>query len=157
MQRKVNLGEESPAERRGEQPRGGSQCSKEKDEAPSSPAEPPELEEPQDHHPFPYKPLLDPTLSEPPARFQPPPQARPCYSRPTTQPKAIPTPTRSIQSFIVLQELSRALGSTPEKPAGNVGAARRSLLYVGPREPREEPGATEELAGRLRPDFGKAR
>lgn len=53
MQRKVNLGEESPAERRGEQPRGGSQCSKEKDEAPSSPAEPAEVEEPPDHHPPP--------------------------------------------------------------------------------------------------------
>lgn len=140
----------------GSDPGGGSQPSKEKDEAPSSPAEPPEPEEPHDHHPPPI-PLQNLCPIGPSASPQPPPQARPCYSRPATQPKAIPTPTRSIQGFIVLQELSRALGSTPKKPAGNVGAARRSLLYVGPWEPREEPGATEELAGRLRPDFGKAR
>lgn len=153
------MGEESPAERRGEQPRGGHNAAKRRTKPPPLQLSLQRWRNPPTTtlHPFPYKPLLDPTLSEPPARFQPPPQARPCYSRPATQPKAIPTPTRSIQGFIVLQELSRALGSTPKKPAGNVGAARRSLLYVGPWEPREEPGATEELAGRLRPDFGKAR
>lgn len=74
----------------------------------------------------------------------PPQPGRAGYSRPDTQPRAIPAPNRRIQVSIVPREA----GWASRERVGNAGAPRRSLLFVGPAGARGGEGGRGVMAAR---------